>query len=235
MSVAPHSLRALVFDVFGTCTDWRGSIINNGRAVRPAADWSTIADQWRREGYIDGIRRILAGERPYVSSDQLFREMLDVLDTRHTLDLSVAERDELTLAWRRLAAWPDVAEGLSRLRRRFSIAPLSNGTFATLTWMARSAGLPWDCILSTDLAQTYKPSREAYLLAPKLLDVLPEQVMLVAAHADDLRAGQSAGLHTALVPRPLEWGPDARPPEPAPSTFDYLADDFVDLAAQLGA
>lgn len=235
MSVAPHTLRVLVFDVFGTCTDWRGSIIGAGRALRPDADWSTIADQWRREGYIEPIRRIVAGERSYVSSDVLFREMLEVLDARHALGLSPAERDRLALGWRRLAAWPDVAEGLSRLRRRFSIAPLSNGTFATLTWMARSAGLPWDCILSTDLAQTFKPHRDAYLLPSKLLDVQTEQVMLVAAHADDLRAAQTVGLHTALVPRPLEWGAEASPPEQPGSAFDYLARDFVDLAAQLGA
>jgi 2-haloacid dehalogenase len=235
MSVAPHMLRALVFDVFGTCTDWRGSIIRAGRVLRPDADWATIADEWRREGYIDPIRRIVAGERAYVSSDVLFREMLDVLDARRALGLSSAQRDELALAWRRLAAWPDVPEGLSRLRRRFSIAPLSNGTFATLTLMGKSAGLPWDCIISTDLARTFKPHRDAYLLASKLLDVLPEQVMLVAAHADDLRAAQAAGLHTALVHRPLEWGSDAAPPHQADGGFDFTARDFVDLASQLGA
>jgi 2-haloacid dehalogenase len=235
MSVAPHTLRVLVFDVFGTCTDWRGSIIRAGRALRPDADWSTIADQWRREGYIDPIRRIVAGERGYVSSDVLFREMLDVLDGRHALGLAPDQREQLALAWRRLAAWPDVAEGLSRLRRRFTIAPLSNGSFATLTWMARSAGMPWDCILSTDLVQTFKPDREAYLLPSRLLDVPTEQVMLVAAHVDDLRAAQAVGLRTALVHRPLEWGADAAPPQPADHSFDFGARDFVDLAAQLGA
>ena len=234
MPIAPDALRALVFDVFGTCTDWRGSVIRAGQAVRPNADWDTIADQWRRQGYIDGIRRIRSGEMPYVSSDVLFRRQLDELDRAHGLQLSPLEADDLAHAWRRLDPWPDVVEGLARLRRRFVIAPLSNGTFATLTLMAKRASLPWDCIISTELRNTFKPAREAYLLAASLLDVQPEQVMLVAAHASDLRGAQAAGLHTALVPRHLEWGPHGQPPEPADPSFDYVAADFLDLATQLG-
>lgn len=234
MPVAPGALRALVFDVFGTCTDWRGSIIRAGQAVRPAADWPTIADQWRREGYIEPIRRILAGELPYTSSDVLFRRQLDALNARHGLGLSSAEADALALAWRRLDPWPDVVVGLERLRRRFVLAPLSNGTFATLVHMAKHAGLAWDCVISTELGATFKPHPAAYHLAPRLLDLEPEQVMLVAAHAGDLRGAQAVGLRTALVPRHLEWGPSGPPPEPADGSFDYVAGDFLDLGRQLG-
>jgi len=234
MPVAPAALRALVFDVFGTCTDWRGSIIRAGQAVRPNADWPTIADQWRREGYIDGIRRIREGQAPYATSDALFGGKLEELNTTHHLELQPAELDDLARAWRRLDPWPDVVEGLQRLKRRYLIAPLSNGTFATLTQMAKRAGLAWDCIISTELRNTFKPAREAYLLAASLLDVAPEQVMLVAAHANDLRGAQAAGLHTALVLRHLEWGPGGPPPEPADPSFDYVAGDFLDLDRQLG-
>jgi 2-haloacid dehalogenase len=228
------TLKALVFDVFGTCTDWRGSIIRAGQAVRPRADWSPIADQWRREGYIDAIRRIRAGELAYVSSDVLFRRKLDELNREHNLQLSPAEADDLADAWRRLDPWPDAVEGLMRLKRRYTIAPLSNGTFATLTSIAKRAGMPWDCIISTELRDTFKPEREAYLLAPTLLDVEPEEVMLVAAHSSDLRGALAAGLHTALVRRPLEWGPDGAPAEPADPEFDFVAGDFIDLDRQLG-
>jgi 2-haloacid dehalogenase len=233
MPVAADALRALVFDVFGTCTDWRGSIIRAGQRVRPDADWPRIADLWRRQGYIEAIARIRAGQMPYATSDVLFRRKLEELNDQYALQLSPTEVDDLALAWRRLDPWPDVVEGLQRLKRRYLIAPLSNGTFATLTEMAKRAGLPWDCIISTELRNTFKPERAAYLLAPTLLDVQPEQVMLVAAHANDLRGAQAAGLHTAHVLRHQEWGPGGPPPEPSDPSFDYVAADFLDLDRQL--
>ena len=239
MSRPGESLQALVFDVFGTCVDWRGSVIRDldaaGRARGIAADWSAMADEWRRDGYIRGIARIRAGEQPYVSSDVLFRRKLDELLPKYGLTgLSEPEIADLANAWRRLDPWPDTVPGLQRLKTRFIISPLSNGTFPTLTHMARRAGLPWDCIISTELRQTFKPERAAYLLATTLLDLQPDQVMLVAAHDGDLRAARSTGLHTALVSRPREWGPQAPPLPPPDPSFDYVATDFVDLARQLG-
>jgi 2-haloacid dehalogenase len=240
MAVAGESIRALVFDVFGTCVDWRGSVIREletvGRAKGQTADWSGMADEWRREGYIRGIARIRGGETPYVSSDVLFRRKLDELLVEYGPGgLTEPEIQHLAHAWRRLDPWPDTVPGLTRLKQKFSISPLSNGSFATLTQMAKRGGMPWDCIITTELAQTFKPERKAYLLAPTLLDLQPDQVMLVAAHDNDLRGAQAAGLHTALVPRPMEWGPNA-PPLPAPDpSFDFVAPDFIDLARQLGA
>jgi 2-haloacid dehalogenase len=237
--VLNDSLRALVFDVFGTCTDWRGSIIRTceavGRAKGFAADWPALADDWRRDGYIRGIVRIRSGEMPYVSSDQLFRRKLDELLPKYGVPvLDETELVDLAHAWRRLDPWPDTVAGLRRLRSRFVIAPLSNGTFATLTEMAKRAGMPWDCIISTELRQTFKPERQAYLLAPTLLDLDADQVMLVAAHDTDLKGAQAAGLHTALVPRPMEWGPGGQQPPPPDPSFDLVARDFEDLATQLG-
>jgi 2-haloacid dehalogenase len=234
--VLSESIRALVFDVFGTCVDWRGSVIRAGQAVRPSGvDWSSLADEWRREGYIRGIARIRAGEIPYVSSDVLFRRKLDELIPKYDITgLSDAEVDDLAHAWSRLDPWPDTVAGLNRLKSRYVISPLSNGSFATLTAMAKRGGMPWDCIISTELRNTFKPEREAYLLAASLLDLQPDQVMLVAAHDNDLKGAQAAGLHTGLVPRPQEWGPNAPPLPPPDPSFDFVARDFGDLATQLG-
>jgi 2-haloacid dehalogenase len=230
------SVRALVFDVFGTCVDWRSSVIRDLQTTgRPGVDWSKMADEWRTEGYIRGIARIRSGESPYVSSDVLFHRKLEELLPKYGVSgLTQQEIDTLAKAWRRLDPWPDTLAGLKRLKSRYIISTLSNGSFATLTEMARFGGLPWDCIISTELRNTFKPEREAYLLAATLLDLQPDQVMLVAAHDNDLKGAQAAGLHTALVLRPLEWGPQGhQPPAPDPS-FDYVAHDFCELASQLG-
>jgi 2-haloacid dehalogenase len=240
MTADSSAIKALVFDVFGTCTDWRGSVIREletvGHKKGITADWSAMADEWRREGYIRGIARIRAHETPYVGSDVLFRRKLDELLPKFGVNgLSEPEIADLANAWRRLDPWPDTVPGLQRLKTRFTISPLSNGSFATLTTMAKRAGMPWDCIISTELRETFKPEREAYRLASTLLDVEPDQVMLVAAHQSDLKGAQAAGLHTAHIPRPGEWGPNAEPLPPADPSFDYLASDFVDLARQLGA
>lgn len=230
------TVRALVFDVFGTCVDWRGSIIRALQATgRSGVDWDAMADEWRREGYIRGIARIRSGETPYVSSDVLFGRKLEELLPKYGLTgLGEAEVAHLAHAWRRLDPWPDTVSGLQRLKSRYVISTLSNGSFATLTQMARHGGLPWDCIISTELRNTFKPEREAYLLAPILLDLEPDQVMLVAAHDSDLKGAQRAGLHTALVPRPMEWGPNGEKPPPPDPSFDFVARDFGELATQLG-
>jgi 2-haloacid dehalogenase len=238
--VLKDSLRALVFDVFGTCVDWRGSVIRACEEVGrskglPNIDWPALADEWRRDGYIRPIARILTGEMSYVSSDVLFhRKLLELLPKYGVHDLTEGKVADLAHAWRRLDPWPDTAAGLQRLKTRYLVSTLSNGSFATLTQMAKWGGLPWDCVISTELRQTFKPNPQAYLLAPDLLDLKPDQVMLVAAHDNDLKGGQAVGLHTALVLRPMEWGPGGpQPPAPDPS-FDFVASDFGDLANQLG-
>ena len=230
------SLRALVFDVFGTCVDWRGSIIRQCQSLgRTNVDWEAFADEWRTDGYIRGIARIRSGETPYVSSDVLFNKKLDELLPKYGVNgLSEQQTQALATAWRRLDPWPDTVAGMHRLKSRYVLSTLSNGSFATLTQMAKHGGLPWDCIISTELRNTFKPAREAYLLAPTLLDLQPDQVMLVAAHDSDLKGAQKAGLHTALVLRPMEWGPNGQKPPPPDPSFDFVANDFGELATQLG-
>lgn len=232
------TVAALVFDVFGTVVDWRGSIIAEGEALGRtmglSVEWPRFADAWRRK-YGPSMDRVRRGEIPWTNLDALHRASLDELLVEFNIGgLGEAETADLNRAWHRLRPWPDAVPGLTRLRTRYTLATLSNGNVALLTNMAKRAGLPWDCILSAELARAYKPDRAVYQMAADLLGLPANAVMLVAAHPGDLRAARDAGLRTAYVPRPLEWGTDAPPPEPPDPSFDIVANDFEDLAAKLG-
>jgi 2-haloacid dehalogenase len=238
--VLGDEVKALVFDVFGTVVDWRGSVIREGeelaRVKGLAVDWPGFADEWRREGYVAGMERVRRGELPWMKVDRLHRLKLDeLLATYQVGGLDEAEIAHFNRVWHRLSPWPDSVPGLTRLKERFIISPLSNGDLALLTNMAKARKLPWDCILSSELFGAFKPDPRVYRGAADLLDLPPAALLMVAAHVGDLRAAQSVGLRTAFVPRPREWGPGG-PVEPSPDpTFDLVAADFVDLAAQLGA
>ena len=235
----PRSLRALAFDVFGTVVDWRSSIIREGQILSAAAglqvDWPALADAWRA-GYAPAMDRTRAAGAAWADIDTLHRQILDGLVPRFGLQtLGEPELARLNRVWHRLMPWPDAVGGLNRLRARYAVSTLSNGNVSLLVDMARNAGLPWDCVLSGELVRRYKPDPEVYLMAARLLGCAPHELMLVAAHVDDLRGAQACGLRTAYVHRALEFGPDA-PPRPArPAGFDLLASDFLDLARQLGA
>ncbi|HUN70125.1 MAG TPA: haloacid dehalogenase type II [Burkholderiales bacterium] len=231
------SIRALVFDVFGTVVDWRGSIVREcaalGRRKKLAVDWPAFADAWRA-GYRPAMARVRSGELPWMTIDQLHRLILDELLPRFGIEgLTEDEVDHLNRVWHRLEPWPDARRGLAALKRRRILATLSNGNMALLVNMAKHARLPWDCVLSAELFRHYKPDPETYLGAAAMLGFEPGEVMMVAAHKDDLRAAQACGLATAFVRRPRERGPKVKldvTPEPA---FDLNARDFVDLARRL--
>jgi 2-haloacid dehalogenase len=225
-------LKALVFDVFGTVVDWRSAVIREGEALGRKRgierDWAAFADAWRGR-YVPSMQRVRHAELPWTKLDDLHRASLEeLLDEFGVEGLSEEDKDHFNLVWHRPEPWPDAVEGLSRLKRRYVISPLSNGNVALLTNMSKKAGLPWDLILSAELVCHYKPDPETYLMAPALLDLDPEEVMMVAAHVDDLRAAREHGLRTAHVPRPLEFGPGggADPPD---HSFDVVAENFVDL------
>jgi 2-haloacid dehalogenase len=237
------TIRALVFDVFGTVVDWRASIVREGEALAAAkgwrVDWPAFADAWRA-GYQPAMQRARSGEIAWTNIDGLHRVILDGLIPHFGLDgLSEAERDHLNRVWHRLAPWPDTLAGLRRLKSRFVISTLSNGNIALLVNMAKRARLPWDCVLSAEIMQHYKPDPEVYQGAARLLGVERDVLLMVAAHPSDLRGAASAGLRTALVHRPLEYGPNptgAPAPDALPDDrFDLVASDFVDLARRLGA
>ena len=231
-------VKALTFDVFGTVVDWRGSLIAEGadfsRSRHVQVDWPKFADRWRA-GYGPAMNLVRTGKLPWMKIDQLHRRILDaLLEEFHITGLTEADKDHLNRAWHRLRPWPDAVEGLTRLKRKFIIATLSNGNVSLLTNMAKHAGLPWDVILSAELAGHYKPDPETYLTAAKLLDLTPGEVMMVAAHPDDLAAAARVGFQTAYVPRPLEHGPERKPGEALGQQFNVTVANFIELAARLG-
>jgi 2-haloacid dehalogenase len=233
------SVRALAFDVFGTVVDWRGSIIREGELLGAAkglkVDWPAFADAWRA-GYRPSMDRVARGELPWQSIDQLHRMILNGLLEKFGIR-TLGEEDiaHLNLVWHRLMPWPDSVAGLNRLRSRYVVSTLSNGNLGLLVEMAKNAGLPWDCVLSGELIQKYKPDPEVYQMAARLLGYERSEVMMVAAHPPDLRAAKAAGLKTAYVPRPLEYGAERRSSPDKSGDFDVVAADFLDLATKLGA
>lgn len=235
----PGAVRAVAFDIFGTTVDWRTGVAEQvthlARRRGVELDGGAFADAWR-EMYLPSMGRVNSGERAWAYLDVLHRESLDELLERHGVAAAFddAARGELVRAWHRLPAWDDAAEGLARLRGRYVVAALSNGGFALLTRLVKAAGLPFDCILSAELAQRYKPDPPPYLTAARLLDVEPGELLMVACHGWDLAGARGAGLRTAFVDRPLEKGPagGADRAEDVPS--DLVAADFTDLARRLG-
>ena len=233
------AVKALVFDVFGTVVDWRSSVAQEADQLAKKrglqVDGAKFADAWRA-GYGPSMNRVRTGELPWTKLDALHRMMLDkiLVDFKIT-GLSEGEIDTLNRAWHRLRPWPDSVSGLTRLKKRFIIAPLSNGNVSLMTNLAKFGGLPWDVILGAELARHYKPDREVYQSAADILDLKVGEILMVAAHLGDLRAAKGVGLQTAFVPRPLELGPGAKPDLKPDSTVDLTATDFNDLARQLGA
>ncbi|WP_204114071.1 haloacid dehalogenase type II [Shimia biformata] len=226
------SPKALIFDVFGTCVDWRSSVARDVAAALPGVDALAFADAWRGE-YDPAMARVRDGNRGYVALDVLHRENLDRVAKRFGVD--PGNPDALNQAWERLTPWPDVVPGLTRLRRRAIIAPCSNGSIALMTRLARFAGLPWDCILGADIAQDYKPNPSVYLASCAALRLPPDEVMMVAAHNNDLVAARAAGLQTAFVLRRSEHGPDQETDLSPTDNWDIIANDFNEVAAILEA
>jgi len=232
-------IQALTFDVFGTVVDWRTSVAREAEALLApkghALDWGAFADGWRAK-YVPAMAKVSQGGRPFVILDVLHREnLVELLREQGVGGLSEAEVDQLNLAWHRLDPWPDVREGLARLKRRFILATLSNGNVRLMVDMARRAGLPWDAILGAEVARAFKPQPEAYDSAVRMLGLTPAECLMVAAHPSDLASAAARGLRTAYVHRPLEYGSNLDRKRPARGTFDFEAEDFLDLAEKLGA
>ena len=230
-------MKVLLFDTFGTLVDWRTSLIvaltdfgrQKGRQIAAAE----LVDRWRA-AYEPMMDRVRKGKLAWTDLDALHRSALtEILPDFQLSDLTAAEIDQLTLGWHRLSPWPDTVGGLTRLKRRFVLAPLSNGNFSLLVDLSRYAGLPWDAILGADLFKHYKPDPETYLGACDLLKLPPAEVMLVAAHNYDLGAARVLGLKTAFVPRPTEYGPHQSKDFGPEGDWDFVARDLIELAGFL--
>ena len=233
-------IKALTFDVFGTVVDWHGSVAREMRALAAAKGLRLnavkFAKAWRA-GYKPAMDRVRSGDLPWTKIDVLHRMILDdiLIKFRIADALSEAEKIELNRVWHRLKPWPDAPRGLKRLKQRYIIATLSNGNTGLLVNMAKNGGLPWDCIFSSETFHHYKPDPETYLGAAELLDLRPDQVMMVAAHKHDLRSAAMHGLKTAFIKRPHEHGRNNNPDLASEPDFTVNAESFLDLADQLGA
>jgi 2-haloacid dehalogenase len=231
-------IKALTFDVFGTVVDWRSGVAREAKAILApmghVLDWAVFADRWRAL-YVPAMARVSRGERPFVILDELHRENLVALLKMDGIEgLAETEIDQLNRAWHRLDPWPDVVEGLTRLKRRFILATLSNGNIALMVNMAKRGGLPWDVILGAEVARAYKPTAEAYDRTAGFLQLAPEECLMVAAHPSDLRAAAARGFRTAYVHRPYEYGPAGAARSWPKDAFDHAAPDFTALADALG-
>ncbi|MBC8750696.1 2-haloacid dehalogenase [Paraburkholderia sp. WC7.3g] len=231
-------IKAFVFDVFGTVVDWRSGVAREAQPFlkrhAPDLDVSEFTDAWRRE-YSPAMEEVRSGRRPYVRLDVLHREnLVKVLAHFGIANASEPEIDELNLAWHRLDPWPDAVDALHRLKRRFIIAPLSNGNIRLMMDIAKRAGLPWDAILGAEVVRAYKPSPRVYSETAEILALAPRELCLVAAHNNDLAAARRVGLSTAFVGRPTEHGPHQTSDLKADEAWDFVVDDLHELATQLG-
>ncbi len=228
------STQVLAFDIFGTVVDWHGSIMREVRTLYPHVDANAFALAWRA-GYQPAMARVRSGELGWTRIDELHRLILETLLPQFGLShLSERERVHLNRVWHRLDAWPDSVAGLQRLKKKFTICSLSNGNIGLLTNMAKRAGLPWDCVLSAEVFRAYKPDPATYLGVAQVFDLQPHEVMLCAAHHDDLQAARSCGLRTAYIERPLEFGA-LQPKEVSPQAGNDLhVRDIHALADLLG-
>jgi 2-haloacid dehalogenase len=229
---------AIVFDTFGSVVDWRSSLIADltayGAGQGITADWPALVDAWRA-AYHPSMDRVRKGEQAWTTLDALHRSSLDTLIAEFGITaLSEDDRVHINRGWHRLHPWPDSVPGLTRLKSRFIIGPLSNGNVALLLNMAKFAGIPWDMIFGSDLFGHFKPDPETYLGVARMLDLKPNQVMMAAAHNGDLAAARSHGLLTAFFPRPTEYGPHQKRDYQADQDWDIIATDIQDMAAKLG-
>lgn len=236
--MSKEKVKALVFDVFGTVVDWRASLIRelisfgHGRGIE--RDWARFADDWRGH-YQPSMEEVRSGRRPWTILDDLHREsLLKLLDQAGVRDLAAHEIEHLTTIWHRLEPWPDVVEGLHRLKRRYIIGTLSNGNIGLLTRLAKTVGLPFDVILGAEPARAYKPLAEAYQRTAAFLNLPTDEMMLVAAHNSDLAAAAATGYRTAFVVRPAEYGPHQQKDFKAEQAWDVVTDGFTGLADAMG-
>ena len=230
-------IKALLFDVFGTVVDWRTSVINECLELEKntgiKGDWLKLTDMWR-QNYMPSMDKVRNGEREWVNLDTLHKEsLIKILKELNINGLSEKNLNHLNTAWHRLSPWSDTVEGLNLLKSNYSISTLSNGGIDLLTNMANKQKLPWDNVFSAETFMHYKPDSETYLGAVEKLNYETHEVMLVAAHNNDLLSAKSYGLKTAFVVRATEYGENQDFDLKAENEIDLSATDFIDLSYKL--
>lgn len=233
-----NSLKALIFDVQGSTTDFRTTVSEAARTVvgdrAPNVDWGCFVDEWRR-GYRPALDAVLHGSQPWRPVDRIYRSVLDDVIAAHDVEfLTLDERERINFAWQTIAPWPDSVEGLLRLKQRFKIVTLSNADVGAVINISKHGSLPWDAIFAAEMVETFKPDPRAYKLALRYLGIAADEAMMVACHKYDLYGANALGMKTAFVARPLEFGPGGDVDTTFEDRFDINAHDFLDLATQLG-
>ena len=237
MSESLKNVKAMTFDVFGTVVDWRSSIAREAKMMGEQKgfdfDWDNFADKWRA-GYGPSMNKVRTGELPWTKIDVLHRMILDELLSEYNItNLTESEKHHFNRAWHRLDPWPDSVPGLTELKKNYVISPLSNGNVALLVNMAKYGALPWDTVLSAELAQHYKPDPEAYQSTSEFLGFPIEQIMMVAAHKNDLKSAKGQGMMTGYIPRPKEHGPNTTVDSNPEDYIDIVGENFVDFANKM--
>jgi 2-haloacid dehalogenase len=232
------ALRALLFDVQGTATDFHSTVQAGARRISAGrhadVDWSRFVDRWRAE-YFTALESVTCDQNNWITLHSVYRDALDRLLTEYPIiDFSFKEREELTSAWQRLVPWPDVLPGLTRLKPSFTLATLSNADVCTVVNISKRAALPWDAIFTAEMAGVFKPAAQVYHMAATYLGLTPAEIMMVASHKYDIRAASALGFQTAFVARPLEFGIGGGADVAYEDEFDINAADFLDLADRLG-
>jgi 2-haloacid dehalogenase len=228
---------ALLFDVQGTATDFHSTVCSEARRISdgryPEVDWAQFVNDWRA-AYFSFLGAAKPAQKHWTSVHSLIRDGLESLLAEHGItDLSAAEREELTLAWQRLEPWPDAVLGLTRLKKKFTLAALSNADVSAVISISKHGGLPWDAVFAAEMAGAFKPDPAVYQMAARYLGLAPPEIMMVASHKYDIRAAASLRFQTAFVARPLELGPNGIADTAYDDAFDVNAADFLDLATQL--
>jgi 2-haloacid dehalogenase len=230
-------IKALLFDVQGTATDFHSTIRDEAQRIsagrHPGVDWADLVRRWRA-GYFTNLEAAQSRQSGWISVHSVYRSALDNVLDESGIRLSDTEREQLTLAWRRLKPWPDVVPGLARLKSAYTLATLSNADVAAVIDISKRASLPWDAVFAAEMAGVFKPDPTIYRMAATYLGLNPAEIMMVASHKYDIRAAGGLGFGTAFVARPLEFGVDGEPDVAYSDEFDINASDFIDLAEQLG-
>ena len=229
-------IRALTFDTGGTILDWhRGisrALAEAGARRGVSADWPAITNEYRRRS----LKMMVGAVNPSFNIEDVHRRMLDgVIEEFALTALTAEDRESVWRKWHALDTWPDVPPALGRLKTKYVVVSFTILSTSLVIDVSRRNGLSWDCLVSCEMLGTYKPQPQAYRTCAQWLGYRPEELLMVACHNFDLMAARAEGYRSAFVHRPAEWGP-AGPPDPVPNpAHDLIAQDFADLATQLGA
>jgi 2-haloacid dehalogenase len=220
-------IKAMAFDTGGTVLDWHSGLVaafeRVGARHGVVKEWHAMANDWRRRT----MKGIVGQVRPDFHMDDVHRRVLDETLSHFGLDrLTADERDGLWRTWHELSAWPDFPPALAALRARLPVVSFTMLPLSLVVDVSRRNALAWDAIISCEMIGVYKPHAETYQTAARWLNLDPAQILMVACHNFDLNAAHGAGMRTAFVRRPDEWGPEG-PPDPLPNrAYDIVVDDF---------